>query len=297
MVSSVSPRVSVIIPVYNTLDYLPEAIESVLAQDYPDPEIIVVDDGSSNPGADEIVSGFGGRVRFFRKENGGVASARNYGVARAHGDLIALLDQDNRWLPQKLSAQIPLFEDPQVGLVYAGIRFFHTDDGRTLGRYFPGHPLGFHDILGHRVLTTQTLVFRRSVLSLIGGFDESLRGVDDWDACIRASAVSKLIGVDRVLGEARIHGDNSTQKLDMFSGALAVLSKNSVGHAGCRQCAQAVSRARGLLREGRYNALCRRSREALSRRDYRQAAALRWSAIRFAPGIFVRRAWGRLLGG
>ena len=118
-----SPTVSVIIPTYNRAPFVGEAIESALAQTRPPLEVVVVDDGSTDDTADRVAH-YGDRVVYVRQTNAGPATARNTGIGHARGDLIALLDSDDRWLPQKLEWQVPLFDDPEVGMVHAGFRCF-----------------------------------------------------------------------------------------------------------------------------------------------------------------------------
>src|SRR5688572_24093435 len=95
------PRVSAIIPNYNYAYYLPRAIDSVLAQTYPHVEIVVVDDGSTD-NSETVLKSYGGRIRWLRQQNQGVAAARNHGVRETTGELVAFLDADDLWLPLKL---------------------------------------------------------------------------------------------------------------------------------------------------------------------------------------------------
>ena len=96
-----APEVSAVIPFYRNVGWLCEAVESVLAQDLGDVEIIVVNDGSPED-VSELLDRFGGRIRYFEKENGGAASARNAGLEQARGKYIAFLDSDDLWTPEKL---------------------------------------------------------------------------------------------------------------------------------------------------------------------------------------------------
>ena len=154
------PLVSVVIPAYNRAAYLAQAIDSVLAQTYTPLEIIVVDDGSTDDTA-QLAASYLPRIQLIRQANAGAAAARNSGIAQSHGELIALLDSDDRWLPDKLARQVPLFADQRVGLVHGGIRSFRDSDGSTIGDYFPGADLDVHALLSYPGLCTQTLVFRR----------------------------------------------------------------------------------------------------------------------------------------
>lgn len=115
------PLVSVIIPTYNRERHLPQCLGSVLEQTYPHFEAIVVDDGSTDRTSD-LIAGYqdrDSRIRYIPKENGGVSSARNVGIREARGELIALLDSDDAWLPWKLEAQVAALQTlPEVGMVW-----------------------------------------------------------------------------------------------------------------------------------------------------------------------------------
>src|SRR5256885_2165082 len=121
-----SPLVSVVIPIYNGLKYLDRAVASVLAQTYQPIEIILVDDGSTD-GSWEWIASYGSQVRPIRQKNAGVGCARNTGIEHARGDLIAFLDQDDWWMPEKAARQVQAFlDDDRVGLVHTGVS--HFDD-------------------------------------------------------------------------------------------------------------------------------------------------------------------------
>jgi len=121
--------VSVIIPAYNGAAFLPEAIDSVLAQDYEPLEILVVDDGSTDDTHD-VLRPYAPRIRYFYQENRGPSAARNLGIERARGDLIAFLDADDRWLPGKLAAQVAaLGTQSAAALVHTDVLFWDPTRG------------------------------------------------------------------------------------------------------------------------------------------------------------------------
>ena len=123
--TSKMPTVSVVIPLYNARTVIQETIESVLAQTWKDYEIIVVDDGSTD-GSDEVVRQFTGRARLVRRENGGVAKARNLGIEQSSGKYVALLDHDDLWHPTKLEKQVAVLErNPLIGMVITDVA--HVD--------------------------------------------------------------------------------------------------------------------------------------------------------------------------
>ena len=115
--------VSVVIPVFNSATLLGDALRSVFAQTFRDFEVIVVDDGSEDRETlDQTLAAWSGRVRVLRQSNGGPARARNTGIAHATGDLVAFLDADDEWRPEKLAKQVAYFrQHPETGLLHTGV--------------------------------------------------------------------------------------------------------------------------------------------------------------------------------
>jgi glycosyltransferase involved in cell wall biosynthesis len=183
--------VSVVVATYNMGRYLPQAVQSVLAQTYPNVEVQIVDDGSSDD-TEQVVRRWERheRVRVHRQSNGGQAQARNRGIALTRGRYVAFLDADDEWLPQKLARQMPLFVTPQVGVVYSGYQCM-DGEGRVLPpkpqpRMHRGQVSGA--LLIENFVSFQTAVVRRECLERYGGFDESIRMGDDYDLFLRLSA-------------------------------------------------------------------------------------------------------------
>src|SRR5438045_2731868 len=115
------PDVSVVIPSYNRAHLIGETLDSVLAQDVPGMEILVVDDGSTDATEAVVLGRYGDRVRYVRQANGGPACARNTGIREASAPLIAFLDSDDLWSPGKLRKQLEMLRrDPSLGLVFTG---------------------------------------------------------------------------------------------------------------------------------------------------------------------------------
>jgi len=289
--------VSVIMPAYNGQDYIGDAIESILAQTWSPVEVIVVDDGSPTSMV-EVVSSYGPQVRYIRKENGGTASARNVGWRAAGGEYIALLDQDDLWLPLKLERQIPRFaEDPAIGLVTAWMEVFDNATGEQKDIFKPPAEMNVHDILGFKLPPVQTMVFRRSALEHIGGFDETMRGTDDWDVNIRMAAEFRIVTVEEVLGRARMHtgpqGKNGDQ---MYANCMRVLDKHSRIHANCSDCRKALRKSRRLVREYHSLFVKSRARDAWVAGRYPAAFTSAAQALWENPPL-ITQALGRALRG
>lgn len=168
---------SVVIVNYNYARFLPEAVESVLAQNYDNCEILVVDDGSTDD-SHSILKRYEQRVRLVFQENRGVSAARNRGIAESTAPLVAFLDSDDLWHPDKLVRQIERFHDASVGMVYTGLCYVDVD-GNALGTMLDGsRGQVLEDIALLRSpgvpASGSSAMVRRSVLDNVGPFDESL---------------------------------------------------------------------------------------------------------------------------
>lgn len=197
------PRVSVVIPLYQTERYIAEALKSVRAQTFDDFEVIVIDDGSSDRGAD-IARGTGDdRVRVVGQANRGLAGARNTGISEARGDYIALLDADDRWHPQKLARHVALLDArPEVGLSYSASRLI-DDDGQALGLaqwpqragtraedVFTRNPVGNGSAPVLRRTALEQIAFWDARLQRVCWFDESFRQSEDIECWTRIAATT-----------------------------------------------------------------------------------------------------------
>jgi len=182
------PLVSVIIPTYNRGWIVKEAIESVMAQDYRDFELIVVDDGSTDD-TDDILNSYRGDIMVFRQENQGVSAARNRGLSEASGRFIAFLDSDDLWLPQKLFRQIKFFnENPDAQIcqteetwIRKGIRV------NPKKRHKKPWGMIFESSLALCLVSPSAVMIRRSLFEKVGGFDETLPACEDYDLWLRIS--------------------------------------------------------------------------------------------------------------
>ncbi len=182
--------VTVIIPTYNRSALVLQAVTSVLAQNFKDTEILVVDDGSTD-GTVEALESFSERIRVLRHElNRGVSAARNTGIRASSAPLIAFLDSDDRWLPGKLDAQVRFFRD-NPGAVACQTREIWIRRGRRVN---PGRrhvkPSGdiFEASLERCLVSPSAVMIRRSVLEEVGLFDEDLPVCEDYDLWLRISS-------------------------------------------------------------------------------------------------------------
>lgn len=224
-----SALVSVIIPIYNSLAYLAEAIESALAQTYAPSELIVVDDGSTDEGA-AIARGFGEGVRYAFQENAGVSAARNYGVRLARGGQIAFLDADDVWLEDKLERQMAVMKArPDVDMVLGQVsQFLSPEIAPELGKQLHCDPRARDGYL------PSALLARRSALERVGPFHTALGMAEFADWYLRALECELRIALlEGVVVRRRIHGKNQSRVArNEYREYLAVLKQAMDRRAG-----------------------------------------------------------------
>lgn len=204
------PLISVVIPNYNYGRYLGGAIESVLAQSYPTTEVVVVDDGSTDQSR-EVLRRYEGRIRWVRQERLGVSAARNRGAQESRGELIAFLDADDAWSPQKLERQVSrLLADPDLGLVHCGEVVTDASGAVLAVRVEGGEGWVAHELLRYQrvvvVAPGSTALVPRRVFEAIGGFDPRLSTFADWDFSYRIASRYRIGFVPEAMVQVRSHG-------------------------------------------------------------------------------------------
>ncbi|MCL4294781.1 MAG: glycosyltransferase [Anaerolineae bacterium] len=224
------PRASVIIPCFNHGHYLGEAVQSVLNQTFPDFEVIIVDDGSTD-NTPEVAQAFTDcRIRYVWQENKGLPAARNTGIRASSGEYVAFLDADDWFLPDKLEWQAGfLDEHPGVGIVAGG--WIETDEqGRSLQTVEPWHwkpHLGLAEcVMGVPVVPSSVQV-RRCWLDAVRLFDECLHWREDWDLWLRLVADGcRFEWLPIIVCRYRLSGSNMARNAKrMRDGGLVALDK------------------------------------------------------------------------
>jgi glycosyltransferase involved in cell wall biosynthesis len=191
------PKVSVIITTFNRRHFLPDAFQSVAAQDYRDREIIIVDDGSTDSTRDDAALL---PARYIWKENGGISSARNAGLNAASGDYIAFLDVDDRWKKRKLSIQLEAMEETGTLLSYTDEIWFHN--GKRLNqkaRHRKYSGLIFEHCLPLCIISPSSALIHRSIFDTVGMFDESLPVCEDYDMWLRITSRYPVLFIEKPL--------------------------------------------------------------------------------------------------
>lgn len=165
--------IAVVIPAFNPGGFLREALDSVVSQTHTDWECVVVDDGSTEDLA--WVARYHPRVRLLRRAHRGVSAARNTGVANTVNPLIAFLDADDVWCPNKLERQCPAMG---AEVDFSATSFYRFDGADRFPGWAPGNCTLEHLLRGNSICTSTVLV-RRAAFERVGGFDEGLRGAED----------------------------------------------------------------------------------------------------------------------
>ncbi len=214
-----TPEVSVMVPLYNNEKYIAEAIESILAQTYKDFEIIVADDGSTDKGG-EIASSFK-EVRYYKLKHGGISKTRNFALSKARGALIAFLDSDDLWAPDKLELQVDyLNEHPDCDIIFC--RYENFFDGSEKDLTCRQKQILLTEIPGY--LTGACL--RKSLFDRFGGYDEAYDFGEDtqWLARLEIAGVDLGHKLERVLYFRRIHDEN----ISLTHGNMSESSRYSI---------------------------------------------------------------------
>jgi glycosyltransferase involved in cell wall biosynthesis len=298
------PRlVSAIIPTYNRSRDLRIAVGTALAQTYPASalEIIVVDDGSTDDTA-AVVGELGDRVRYLKKANGGVSSARNHGMAAARGDYLALLDSDDEWLPTHVAEQAEFLDrHPDFGLVITDVarmdeqrrdfEIFHRRE------FIPVDGWVLPYVLRNPALAPASAMLTRAVYEDVGGFDETLRTAEDLDFHLRIALRWQIGVIEKPLTRAMRGHEGLSALARTYRDYLDVVERFVAQHRDAiaprdRDAAllQAYARnARGMMYDGDLpGALRCAARSAVRARSGGDAVLVGRLGIDLAKGLAVR---------
>ena len=211
--------VSVIIPTFNRASMLQEAVASVLAQDYDRFELIVVDDGSTD-NTEEVLAAFPD-ISLVQQRNLGVSAARNAGIQRASGELIAFLDSDDLWLPQKLSVQVAFFQKHPTALICQTEEIWKKNGRRIYpkNRHIKQSGMIFERAVALCLVSPSAVMMRKALFDTVGLFDETLPACEDYDLWLRISCrfPIHLIDTPLVIKRGGHHDQlSNTPGLDRF---------------------------------------------------------------------------------
>jgi len=272
------PKVSVIIPTYNRVNYICEAIDSVLNQSFKDYEIIVIDDGSLD-NTKKVLAKYDGKIRYFYQKNEGISSARNKGIKEAKGEYIAFLDSDDFWMKEKLEIQADILDrSSDIALTYCYAKRIDTNN-RELD-IKPSIPaIKAADFLRDARIP-MTVMFRKNCLSDVGLFDERIKVGEDTDMWLRFSIKNKINFLEKRLAVIRTHDSNISDNYEeMYLGKIKIIQKllsNEIQNDFSR------NELRDLLAKSYYNLSRVYYRET---KDFESSAKFTIKAIIFNPFV------------
>lgn len=203
------PVISVIIPFYNRLEWLADAVKSVLNQSFENFEIILIDDGSTE-NITKYIDISNPKIRYFKQKNKGSAAARNRGIKMARGKYIAFLDSDDIFLPNKLKYQLVIMEhNPEAILSHTSYAYMDSD-GHRMQEFKSGKFSGkvYPRIVFNCLVATPTVMLRKSALNNLT-FEESLKIGEDVVLWCRIAKKSKIVGIEKVLTLVRRHENHT----------------------------------------------------------------------------------------
>jgi cellulose synthase/poly-beta-1,6-N-acetylglucosamine synthase-like glycosyltransferase len=303
------PTIAVVVPAFEAAATVAETIDSILAQESPPAQLVVVDDGSSD-GLGEALVPYAGRIDVAVEPHRGVAAARNTGWRRCSADFILFVDADDVLLPGKVAALRRLGQTrPDLDLLATDMYF--ERDGARAGRF--GDANSFPTERQRETILERCFVvqpaFRRSALERVGGFDESLNTAEDWDCALRLILSGSSAGLyDEPLAVYRIHPGSLTERRPETFGDRARIIAKAAASSDLRPSERrtalrslavqrrraAVAAAQAAVRQRRRGArrLCLRLAATrgtgLSTRLWALACALLPAAARPAPGRLSR---------
>ena len=219
-IEKMSPLVSIIIPVYNGANYMREAIDSALIQTYDNCEVLVINDGSTdNNETERIALSYGERIRYYTKENGGVATALNLGIEKMRGDYFSWLSHDDIYLPDKIAKQILSVKDIQTDRpVISVCNSRQIDKNGNFLKDMIIHPRASRSIRCFLAIDTETglngcsLLIQKELFSLCGKFDPEQKVTQDYDMWFRMAPNAEFIFIPDILLQQRIHPDQGSFK-------------------------------------------------------------------------------------
>lgn len=283
--------VTVVVPVNNREALVGEAVDSALAQSAPVSEVIVVDDGSTD-GTAEILRGYGDKIRVISQERKGRSTARNVGIEAANGSLIAFLDSDDRWHPDKIARQLELLQTGGPALI-TGYNSAVDDGGEEVADATQSmrerldqtraQSFTFSSLVLQPAVYTSSWLVPKHLLEQAGMFDEALDALEDWDLLLRLRRTTPIHCVEwPPVVDYRIHAGN-TQSSAMARGAVKVIAKHLTDPT--------------MTNKGKAALHLVRARNLRSLLDQSGARSACKNALQEDAGLLLKWKWWRLLAG
>lgn len=247
-VKSSQPLISIVVPTYNRKDYLRICLKSLLDQSYPNCEIVVMDDGSTD-GSDVMIQSDFPQIRYFRQENAGTAAAKNHAVQKASGEYIVFLDSDDVFLPHAVESLYKMLPADQPEACCYG-RYWTIDSAGTRQptknkmRTLPSGNI-LKDLLRHIIVINPGSMVPRKLFLEIGGFDRNLRVAEDYDLFLKLAARVPFYAVQEPIFLRRRHDSNlSSATYEKMKTVFSVFDNFVTSHPDIRKKYNKIIRAR-----------------------------------------------------
>lgn len=286
------PKISVIIPAYNAMNYLPDTLDNLLKQTYNDFEIIIVNDGSS----DSIEQWFSQlqdrRVKLISQENQGAGLARNTGIINAKGEYLAFLDADDIWESTKLEKQLRILEEnPEVGLVYTWVEYI-SETGQSTGRIVKHQAEGnvWEKLIKCNLVECGSVAMvRRSCFDDVGIFDRNLSSfVEDWDMWLRIASRFPFKVAKEVLVYYRQHPNGGSKNWPSMEENYKIVIEKAFSSAPNK-----LEHLKNKSYTSAYLCLAWKPLQS-SIQDYKKALYFRSLAIKYYPQTCLSKEFLRL---
>lgn len=302
--------VSIVIPCYNQGRFLGEAIESALHQSYPQVEVIVVDDGSTD-NTQEVIAAHAvhAEVHNIYQENQGASVARNRGIRASTGRYLVFLDSDDRLLPQALEVGVKQMHDHlDCAMAFGRYRTIAADGSLLQSREYPVVQIDHYRqlLLSNYIHTPSTVIFRRTVFETVKGFEALFKGAEDYDLYLRIARYFAIVGHEELVADYRRHDANMTGNHALVSkSCLSVLRKQRRHARGREEWKEAIQDGMRTYRRHwgdiLFNQLGARLREGKELRGYlRDVMNLMLYSLEVYPHLVTREisrasrgAWNR----
>ncbi len=217
MTNNQQPLVSIIIPVYNGSNYLKDAIDSALSQTYSNIEILVINDGSTD-NTEEIAKSYGSKIRYYKKPNGGVSSALNFGISKMKGEYFSWLSHDDMYLPEKVEEEVKCLGSLDKTTIIFSNFYLFDDKGKTISEVRhekratkKSIETGIFPVL-RGMVNGDTILIHHSVFDKCGNFDENVKTTADYIFWLKIFQTFPHHFIETPLAKYRIHSEQDTQK-------------------------------------------------------------------------------------
>ncbi|HWQ34197.1 MAG TPA: glycosyltransferase [Blastocatellia bacterium] len=290
------PLISIIIPCYNQAQYLSEAIESSLRQDYPKVEVIVVNDGSTDNTA-EVAARYPA-VRCITQSNQGLSAARNAGLNDSRGSFLVFLDADDRLLPHALSTGYRMLQaHPDCAFVYGNYLCMAADGSPLPPPIFRTESDVYAGLLKRNFISMHaTVMYQRAVFEAVGSFDPRCRAAEDYEMYLRIVRQFPICYHPEPVAEYRHHPESMTKRPAlMLSATMEVLRRQWKYVRGNELCRQAYREGVRICQENYGVRLVNEIRANVrARREWRQTVRNLLVLLKYYPSAFFGHALRKL---